>query len=237
METLCKTMSRISLSDSHISTDVETHHRRSGRKILSPRRSERMTVVDECFVCNDDTSESPLLSNLCSCTDRYIHIACQRRLLDTCETDGKCSVCRTTYANVRAVNDERVTHRIRMLSFHLLRTLSIVLCAALIILFMGDIAATQLLCVTPCYHQCEGNRSTWEWRHINDPPSRNTRTECVTLVDTMQASRFAMYITLLMTLAVGLSISRNSRVQSLATPSTRMVQVATTQPSISHEAR
>ena len=55
--------------------------------------------MTECFVCLGN--EPPLLTGLCACTDRAIHLACQRALLrkmpDEC---AECAACKTPYTNV-----------------------------------------------------------------------------------------------------------------------------------------
>ena len=51
----------------------------------------------ECYVC---TGGGNVLTNVCLCTDRYIHEECQRKLISTIERDGKCSVCKQKYSNV-----------------------------------------------------------------------------------------------------------------------------------------
>lgn len=72
-----------------------------------------MTTPDdiECYVCADSTA--PLLTGLCRCTERHIHAECQRRLVETLERDGRCSVCRQAYNNIdvrhtRNLNRQRV---------------------------------------------------------------------------------------------------------------------------------
>ena len=59
--------------------------------------ASRMT---ECFVCLGN--EPPLLTGLCACTDRAIHLACQRALVrKMAATDAsECAACKTPYTNV-----------------------------------------------------------------------------------------------------------------------------------------
>ena len=52
----------------------------------------------ECFVCA--SSEGVLLSNICKCTDRYVHLECQRRILALSSHRGQCAVCAAPYNNV-----------------------------------------------------------------------------------------------------------------------------------------
>ena len=56
--------------------------------------------MTECFVCLGN--EPPLLTGLCACTDRAIHLACQRALVrKMAATDAaECAACKTPYTNV-----------------------------------------------------------------------------------------------------------------------------------------
>ena len=56
--------------------------------------------MTECFVCLGN--EPPLLTGLCACTDRAIHLACQRALVRKMSaTDAaECAACKTPYTNV-----------------------------------------------------------------------------------------------------------------------------------------
>jgi len=56
--------------------------------------------MTECFVCLGN--EPPLLTGLCACTDRAIHLACQRALVrKMAATDAaECAACKTPYNNV-----------------------------------------------------------------------------------------------------------------------------------------
>lgn len=58
--------------------------------------------MTECFVCLGN--EPPLLTGLCACTDRAIHLACQRALVrKMAATDAaECAACKTPYNNVDA---------------------------------------------------------------------------------------------------------------------------------------
>lgn len=50
----------------------------------------------ECYVCCE---VDDVRTDLCACTDRPLHVRCQRQLLATTSSDGKCTVCRTHFKN------------------------------------------------------------------------------------------------------------------------------------------
>ena len=56
--------------------------------------------MTECFVCLGN--EPPLLTGLCACTDRAIHLACQRALVRkmSATNAAECAACKTPYTNV-----------------------------------------------------------------------------------------------------------------------------------------
>ena len=56
--------------------------------------------MTECFVCLGN--EPPLLTGLCACTDRAIHLACQRALVRKMSAidAAECAACKTPYTNV-----------------------------------------------------------------------------------------------------------------------------------------
>ena len=56
--------------------------------------------MTECFVCLGN--EPPLLTGLCACTDRGIHLACQRALVRkmAAADAAECAACKTPYNNV-----------------------------------------------------------------------------------------------------------------------------------------
>ena len=57
-------------------------------------------MAEECYVCADDGGSERVYKNLCLCTDRGIHLSCQRRLLETCAgVDCRCAVCNGPYVN------------------------------------------------------------------------------------------------------------------------------------------
>jgi len=64
----------------------------------------------ECYVCVSE-SNSELLANVCKCTDRYIHIDCQKRLMLECTNGDNCSVCLSKYNNACIVSHERIIYR------------------------------------------------------------------------------------------------------------------------------
>lgn len=51
------------------------------------------------------------MHNICACQNRYIHKECQRKLLASIERDGKCSVCRQEYTNVKVEQSVIVNRR------------------------------------------------------------------------------------------------------------------------------
>eukprot|EP00966_Prymnesium_polylepis_P122859 2840441-Prymnesium_polylepis.1 len=87
----------------------------------------------ECFVCCEDGDEEPVLTNLCLCSDRALHLGCQRRLLKEVEASqgGVCAVCRAPYSNV--VQTRRVNTLGALLYASLL--------AALVLLFSWQLHA------------------------------------------------------------------------------------------------
>lgn len=53
---------------------------------------------DVCFVCLES---SPPLLNVCDCKTRYVHLGCQKRLLDVPSHEGGiCPVCSKRYSNL-----------------------------------------------------------------------------------------------------------------------------------------
>lgn len=64
----------------------------------------------ECFVCAEDASAGELIAGVCACTDRFVHLHCQRRLLETCEREGKCTVCLKPYTNMKTRTVRRWNH-------------------------------------------------------------------------------------------------------------------------------
>lgn len=68
----------------------------------------------ECYVC---ANASALVCDICYCKGRYIHTECQKKLIETLEKDGCCSVCREPYTNVqlvihRSCNKKRICFRV-----------------------------------------------------------------------------------------------------------------------------
>ena len=45
----------------------------------------------ECFVCSEEGGV--LLTNICKCVDRHIHVECQRRMMALPRHRGVCAVC------------------------------------------------------------------------------------------------------------------------------------------------
>ena len=61
--------------------------------------------MKQCFVCYDTT---PPLYSLCECRDRYLHIECQRQMIEhvPCHHSGNCIVCNTKFKNL-AVSERK----------------------------------------------------------------------------------------------------------------------------------
>ena len=65
----------------------------------------KSTVIEgECYVCCE---VGDVRTDLCACTDRPLHVSCQRRLLASTSNDGKCTVCRTHFRNATLLTDRR----------------------------------------------------------------------------------------------------------------------------------
>lgn len=73
------------------------------------RKRDMLENNNECYVCADSTL--PTKTNVCSCTGRWIHPHCQEKLLNTIETDGRCSVCRESYRNVKVTRKKVLNGR------------------------------------------------------------------------------------------------------------------------------
>tara|TARA_Y100000817_G_scaffold119799_1_gene93862 strand:+ start:4136 stop:4633 length:498 start_codon:yes stop_codon:yes gene_type:complete len=73
-------------------------------KTIATKNEVESESKQECFVCL--TAEGKLLTNLCKCTDRAVHLGCQRKMLQRgvqrdVEQQMRCPVCKSKYANVR----------------------------------------------------------------------------------------------------------------------------------------
>lgn len=64
----------------------------------------------ECYVCCDSNPRG-LRSNLCECSDRWLHVECQYKLLLTTSEDGRCTVCKAPFRNLTCVVEQRVNKR------------------------------------------------------------------------------------------------------------------------------
>lgn len=62
----------------------------------------------ECYVCAE--ADDTVLTNLCNCHDRPIHLHCQKKLLATVSKDGTCTVCKTVYKNIRVRKKIRINY-------------------------------------------------------------------------------------------------------------------------------
>lgn len=61
----------------------------------------------ECYVCCESGTDD-LRAGLCECTDRWLHLRCQKKLLVTTSQDGRCTVCKASFRNVKCVVDRRL---------------------------------------------------------------------------------------------------------------------------------
>lgn len=50
-------------------------------------------------------------NDLCACTDRPLHMHCQRQLLASSSKDGKCTVCKTEFRNAEFVVERRTNYK------------------------------------------------------------------------------------------------------------------------------
>lgn len=64
----------------------------------------------ECYVCCERDGDD-LRNGLCDCTDRRLHIRCQRKLLATTSQDGNCTVCKARFRNAMCVVERRLNRR------------------------------------------------------------------------------------------------------------------------------
>ena len=61
----------------------------------------------ECFVCGEEGGV--LLTNICKCVDRHIHVECQRRMMALPRHRGVCAVCAAPYKNVVVQQRRRIS--------------------------------------------------------------------------------------------------------------------------------
>ena len=60
----------------------------------------------ECFICTQEAPISSLVHGVCACRERYVHVACQRQMLEqsafseSCQVPT-CPVCHSEYTNSR----------------------------------------------------------------------------------------------------------------------------------------
>ena len=60
----------------------------------------------ECFICTQEAPISSLVHGVCACRERYMHVACQRQMLEqsafseSCQVPT-CPVCHSEYTNPR----------------------------------------------------------------------------------------------------------------------------------------
>ena len=60
----------------------------------------------ECFICTQEAPISSLVHGVCACRERYMHVACQRQMLEqsafseSCQVPT-CPVCHSEYTNSR----------------------------------------------------------------------------------------------------------------------------------------
>ena len=64
-------------------------------------------TAPECFVCGEEGGV--LLTNICKCVDRHIHVECQRRMMALPRHRGVCAVCAAPYKNVVIQQRRRIS--------------------------------------------------------------------------------------------------------------------------------
>ena len=63
-------------------------------------------ALGECFICTQEAPISSLVHGVCACRERYMHVACQRQMLEqsafseSCQVPT-CPVCHSEYTNSR----------------------------------------------------------------------------------------------------------------------------------------
>lgn len=69
-----------------------------------------MSVAPCCFICEDDGGE---LLSVCSCTGRWMHLHCQRRLMAATPSHSRvCPVCTSAYSNVYLKTSYHLNRRV-----------------------------------------------------------------------------------------------------------------------------
>ena len=87
----------------------------------------------ECYVCLE--AAPPLMANVCTCSGRYIHRACQKKLIEINERDARCSVCREKYYNVESIDRVPTLNKGRVL-FRVICAL-IYMCGTALLMIVG----------------------------------------------------------------------------------------------------
>lgn len=149
----------------------------------------------ECYVCAD--ASAPLMSDICSCKKRYIHAQCQKKLIETLETDGRCRVCRKHYTNVQLLI-HRSHNKKRMCLVILVGTFIGSGCAASVLalnsmytyFFISDFKSWSA-CLSFCPNSTVGNVSCIETSIENEL--------CVNLKSIIQSFIQAGFVTVLLT--------------------------------------
>lgn len=73
-----------------------------------------------CYIC-EEVRDSPLMQNICSCSNRSIHLCCQAELLKRIPTGGRCTVCLQPYTNVSMTHTKRISRTaVIMRAIHIL---------------------------------------------------------------------------------------------------------------------
>ena len=94
--------------------------------------------MNECYICTDVFP--PLISDVCMCKNRFVHLECQKKLVATLEKEGKCGVCKVHYRNVTITVDRHLSCQfasIQVLNAFL--HISIIALASLVLLQMNMI--------------------------------------------------------------------------------------------------
>jgi hypothetical protein len=128
----------------------------------------------ECYICTE--TEGVVHANLCACTDRAMHLACQQRLLDTLPTDGRCSVCKRTYSNLRLAPGRMRWKRVGIVT--------ILFLSAVIAIVLGLYASAELLSFSGATSPlvfCLVNCTTPACRTSSNTSSSNTSSSNVTM--------------------------------------------------------
>ena len=71
----------------------------------------------ECYICCDASPDKGALVSVCKCTDRVMHIECQRTLIASTTKSIVCPVCTATYTNAElTLGRPKLTHDGRIMA-------------------------------------------------------------------------------------------------------------------------